>query len=426
MFQHPENVAAFEVVERQRIGVGGAGRRVEFGREAVGREPVAVGHDHAALHGVAQFADVAVPRVAFESGDVVGVDRVDATSHFVGELRREDADISGDVAGPLAQRGKVDAEHREAEIEVLAEIPGGDLLFEVAVRGGDQAHVNPCGACFADLDEFAAFEHAEQFGLQFDGHLPDLVEEQRAFVGLLEKALLVLGGARETAGPVAEQFAFEQFARESRAVDRHESPLHPAAGVVDGLREDLLAGSRLAGEQHRSVGDGDLAGQVHGPAQDLRVTDDPVEGVLFGELVLDAGQPPLHFGLFGGPAQQGQDLVVVVAFGDVVEGAVLDGLHAVGDIAVGRQQDHFGGRRGLLDAADHLDAVAVGQLDVAQHHVGVVPAERFHPRSAVRSLGHLVTFQPDDPRHQPPQLLFIVDDQNFRHVVRSFRSFGQR
>ena len=123
---------------------------------------------------------------------------------------------------------------------------------------------------------------------------------------------------------------------------------------------------------------------------------------------------------------QGQDLVVVVAFGDVVEGAVLDGLHAVGDIAVGRQQDHFGGRRGLLDAADHLDAVAVGQLDVAQHHVGVVPAERFHPRSAVRSLGHLVTFQPDDPRHQPPQLLFIVDDQNFRHVVRSFLSFGQR
>ena len=148
--------------------------------------------------------------------------------------------------------------------------------------------------------------------------------------------------------------------------------------------------------------------------------------MLFGKFVLETSQPALHLRLLGGTAQQRQYLVVVVALGYVIERPVFDGLHAVGDIAVGRQQDHFGGRRGLLDAADHLDAVAVGQLDVAQHHVGVVPAERFHPRSAVRSLGHLVTFQPDDPRHQPPQLLFIVDDQNFRHVVRSFRSFGQR
>ena len=106
VFQHPENVAAFEVVERQRIGRTADDRRVKLGGEAVEREAVAVGHDHAALHDVAQFADVAVPRVAFESGDVVGVDRVDAASHFVGELRREDADISGDVAGPLAQQGR--------------------------------------------------------------------------------------------------------------------------------------------------------------------------------------------------------------------------------------------------------------------------------------------------------------------------------
>ena len=91
----------------------------------------------------------------------------------------------------------------------------------------------------------------------------------------------------------------------------------------------------------------------------------------------------------------------------------------------------YGGRQAVM--SDELlelyvkQYICANEVDTVQFcwHGGE-PAERFHPRSAVRSLGHLVTFQPDDPRHQPPQLLFIVDDQNFRHVVRSFRSFGQR
>ena len=99
--------------------------------------------------------------------------------------------------------------------------------------------------------------------------------------------------------------------------------------------------------------------------------------MFLGELVFDAGQPPLHFGFFGRPAQQGQYLVVVVAFGDVVERAVLDGLHPVGDIAVGCQQNHLGGGRGFLDPAYHLDAVAVGEFDIAQYYVGIVLTEFF-------------------------------------------------
>ena len=192
---------------------------MEFGREAVGREPVAVGHDHAALHGVAQFADVAVPRVAFESGDVVGVDRVDATSHFVGELRREDADISGDVAGPLAQRGKVDAEHREAEIEVLAETTLDYLFLQVAVGGGYDAHIDLRGLCVAHFHELAGLYHAQQLGLQLYGHLADFVEEQRAVVGFLKKSSFVLDRTGKRACLIAEQLALKQLAAERGAVE---------------------------------------------------------------------------------------------------------------------------------------------------------------------------------------------------------------
>jgi hypothetical protein len=34
-------------------------------------------------------------------------------------------------------------------------------------------------------------------------------------------------------------------------------------------------------------------------------------------------------------ADYGYDLIIGVAFGDIVEGSVLDGLHAVGNIAMG-------------------------------------------------------------------------------------------
>ena len=258
--QHPENVAAFEVFERQRIGRTADDRRVKLGGEAVEREAVAVGHDHAALHDVAQFADVARPRMAFEGRDVAVVDRVDAFAHFGGELRREEADVFGNVAPTFCQRRQLDAENRQPEKEVPAETACGDLPFEVAVRGGDQTHIDPRGARFSDLDELPAFEHPQQFGLQFGRHLPDLIEEQRAFVGLFEESFLVFGGSRKTACTVAEQLAFEQLLRKGRTVDRDKSLPGPRTGVMNGLGEDLLAGSRFAREQHRGVRGGDLAG----------------------------------------------------------------------------------------------------------------------------------------------------------------------
>ena len=88
---------------------------------------------------------------------------------------------------------------------------------------------------------------------------------------------------------------------------------------------------------------------------------------------------------------------------------------AVGDVAVGRQQNHLDLRGGRLDLRRHVHAVAVGQLDVAQHHVGRIAFEQLQPRSAILRLGHVIALERDDPREQSPQLRFVVDNQHFLH-----------
>jgi len=64
-------------------------------------------------------------------------------------------------------------------------------------------------------------------------------------------------GAGEAALLVAEDLAFDQVRRDRAAVDREEGALAAPAQVVDGLRDDLLAGAALAGDENFRVGSSD-------------------------------------------------------------------------------------------------------------------------------------------------------------------------
>ena len=100
--------------------------------------------------------------------------------------------------------------------------PGLDALLEVLVRRGDDAHVAAHRVVAADAVELAVGEHAQQARLQVERHVADLVEEQRAAVGLLEAAAPRRLRAGEGAALVAEQLGLEQVLRDRRGVDRDE------------------------------------------------------------------------------------------------------------------------------------------------------------------------------------------------------------
>ena len=120
------------------------------------------------------------------------------------------------VVAAFAQRRQLQAHDVQPMQQVGAEAAFGDQRFQRLVGRGDHAHVDADQFAAADAEELALRQHAQQPRLQRRRHVADLVEEQRAAVGLFEAADVALAGAGERAGLVAEQFAFQQLRRESR------------------------------------------------------------------------------------------------------------------------------------------------------------------------------------------------------------------
>jgi hypothetical protein len=104
----------------------------------------------------------------------------------------------GQVSRAVAQRRHLDAEDVQAVVEILAERPIAHQRSQVAVRGGDHAHIDRHGLDRADRQHLFLLQHTQQARLQRRRHIADLVEEQRAVVRRLEQAgLAAAPGARE-------------------------------------------------------------------------------------------------------------------------------------------------------------------------------------------------------------------------------------
>src|SRR5207244_10262019 len=102
----------------------------------------------------------------------------------------------------------------------------------------------------ADGPNRSVVEAPQQARRERQRQLPDLVEEQRALVGHLEQALLVLGGARERPTHVTEQLAFEQRLDNRRTVDRDEAAGPPCPLLVQRVGHELLSCPGLTRDQH--------------------------------------------------------------------------------------------------------------------------------------------------------------------------------
>ena len=124
--------------------------------------------------------------------------------------------------------------------------PSFAVLAQIAIGGGDHAHIDRLAVIGADRPHLALLQYAQQLALQAHAHVADLVEKERALFGFLEEAALVLRRPREGAAYVAEAFALHQPFGQRGAVDRHEGLLGPDARDMTRAGDGFLAGSALA------------------------------------------------------------------------------------------------------------------------------------------------------------------------------------
>ena len=162
----------------------------------IGRRP----EDHRPLDGVAQLADVARPRVARERALGRGREADGSVRPTARAKNARKRCASGMMSSRRSRSvGTRHLDDVEAEEEVLAEAAGLHVVFEVAVRRRDDAHVGLARARLAQPLELTFLQEAQQLGLQAGGQLADLVEEQRAALGGLDPPRLIADRAGERA-----------------------------------------------------------------------------------------------------------------------------------------------------------------------------------------------------------------------------------
>ena len=171
-------------------------------------------HAHAAAQ-IDELAHVAGPAVLDEPRLRFRVEPLGLDAQLVRCALEVMIEQLRDIFTPRAQRRQLDADDVQPVIEVLAELAVAHALLEIPVRRGDHAHIDPQRRLAADPVELAFGQHAQQPRLQRQRHVADLIEEQRAAVGLLETAAPLRIRAGERALLVTEQLRLEQLARES-------------------------------------------------------------------------------------------------------------------------------------------------------------------------------------------------------------------
>ena len=176
-----------------------------------------------------------------------------ATAQLEGKYLDEVIDKKRNIFPALAQGRNAQSDGVEAVIQVSAESPLFQSLFNVHICCGDDADVHGDDAATAKPGELLVLQNVKQFGLQTRGHFPDLVEKNSAVVAKLKKARLWSCCAGEGSGLIAKELTFKELRRQCGAIDFEESTVGSQRKRMEGTRSEFLADTGFAEEQHRNV-----------------------------------------------------------------------------------------------------------------------------------------------------------------------------
>ena len=197
-----------------------------------------------------------------------------------------------------------------------------------------------------------------------------------------------------------EHLALQQLLAKCRTIHRNKSLLPPHTIPMDRLGENLLPRTRLAGQQHRNFRPGHLPCQLYRLPDRPRLSQNHIERILLPHLFFQTLQTPRNLHLFHRPAQQRNNLIIIVPFRNIIERPILYGLYSVGNIPVSRQQDNLRQRFQPLQLLHQFHPAPIRQTHIAQHHIGIHLIQHLQAGLTAIRLKHLVSFQTDNPGQQ--------------------------
>ena len=181
------------------------------------------------------------------------VDAVRRVGLLAIEAREQVRDELGDVLGALAQRRQLDADDREALVEVGAELAAPRRARARSRLVAATMRKSTCAPRVLAEPADTTWSSSTRSSLICSVSGVSSISSRNTVPprGRGEQAVVVVDRARERAAHVAEQLGLHQLVRDRRAVDRHERRRCAPRARVEEARGELLAGAGLAGEQHR-------------------------------------------------------------------------------------------------------------------------------------------------------------------------------
>src|SRR6185437_1104878 len=167
----------------------------------------------------------------------------------------------------------IQAELRQAMVQVAAEFARGDQAFELLVRGGYDTDIHRDLFCPTEPEIRNSVKHAQEFHLNLGLKIANLVKEQRASISQLKQPRLVRVRTAEGSFFVSKEFAFYQMLGQGSTVHIDPGPMAPERMLMNAACQHLLSRAGFADDQDGGRMFRDLLRQVEDSAESFATHD---------------------------------------------------------------------------------------------------------------------------------------------------------
>jgi len=209
-------------------------------------EAAIVREDHRSFDQVLQFPHIPRPRIGLKGRKRLGRNLIDALPHAPGK----DLDVmqheERDILGSLPERRQLDRKNVKTVVKIAAELIVIDHFRQISVRCRDQPDVHCVSPAAAQALKLLFLQNSEQFRLQRQRNIADLIQKKRPLVGQFKAPHLLREGSGECSPLMAKEFAFQQIEWNGSAIQLYERLSTARAYAVNSFCDEFLTCTRFS------------------------------------------------------------------------------------------------------------------------------------------------------------------------------------